>query len=130
MEKEGSVSLWIGNINTDDSLQQYVELIYTDEGEWLPALFLTDFNIDMDDFSEDFIERIFYEKDVKTLTELLRGCSYENIVIPRFRKALSENLPSNINSAILLYNFEYDGNIKEVKNNIGSFKFVTSVKYI
>ena len=33
MEKEGYVSLWIGNIKSDDELMAYVELEYTDDGD-------------------------------------------------------------------------------------------------
>ena len=58
MEKEGYVSLWIGNLESDEKLLEYVELVYTDDGEWLPSQFLQDFNIDIDDFNEDCIESV------------------------------------------------------------------------
>lgn len=49
MEKEGYVSLWIGNIKSDDELMAYVELEYTDDGDCIPSKFLKDFSIDIDD---------------------------------------------------------------------------------
>ena len=52
MEREGYVSLWIGNSKSDEELLEYVELVYTDDGDWLPSQFLQDFNIDINDFDE------------------------------------------------------------------------------
>jgi hypothetical protein len=129
MEKEGFVSLWIGNIDSQDSLDEYAELIYTDEGEWLPSTFLADFNIDKDDFDEDFIEKICHEKNVKSLNELIAGCSYEDVVIPGFINVFGDDLPKGVNSAILLYNYEYDGNTKKTINGEQSFRYISTVQY-
>lgn len=129
MEREGFVSLWIGKMDSEDLMDKYVELIYTDMGEWLLSPFLTDFNININDFDEDFIEKVCHENDVKTLNRLIAGCSYEDVVISRFISIFDDKLPKGINSAILLYNFEYDGNIKEIEHDILSFKYVGTVKY-
>lgn len=56
MEKKGLVSLWIGIINLDDDLSEYVKLNYTEEGDGFSSRFMNDFNIQMDDFDGDFIE--------------------------------------------------------------------------
>ena len=45
MEREGYVSLWIGNIKSDDELIAYVELEYTDDGDCIPSKFLKDFSM-------------------------------------------------------------------------------------
>lgn len=129
MEKEGFVSLWIGNIDSQDSLDEYTELIYTEEGECLPSTFLADFNIDMDDFDEDFIEKVCHKKNVKSLNELIAGCSYEDVVILRFTNVLGDGLLKGVNSAILLYNYEYDGNIKKTRNGEQSFRYISTVQY-
>lgn len=34
MEKNGVVSLWLGNMETEEFLKRYVDLKYTEEGEW------------------------------------------------------------------------------------------------
>ena len=83
MEKEGYVSLWIGNSKSDEELLEYVELVYTDDGDWLPSQFLQDFNIDIDDFDEDCIERVCREKEANLISELISGCSYGDIIIPK-----------------------------------------------
>ena len=75
MEKEGYVSLWIGNIKSDDELMAYVELEYTDDGDCIPSKFL------------------------------------------------------KLNSAILLYNFDFDEKIDRVNTSQYTFTFICSVKY-
>ena len=40
-----------------------------------------------------------------------------------------DRLPKRINSAILLYNFGYDGKVKEVKHDELSFMYVGTVQY-
>lgn len=129
MERKGYVSLWIGNISTEEELTNYVELIYTEEGDFLPSPFLKDFNIDIDDFDEDFLEKVLHEEEKEKVSELIAGCSYENVVIPLFQKSYGATLPDNINSAILLYDFYYDGEIKQTLNKEPNFIFVGSVSY-
>lgn len=129
MEKEGFVSLWIGNISSQNLLDEYTELIYTDKGEWLPSSFLADYNINIDDFDEDFIEKVCYENDINTLKELINGCSYEDIIIHRFLNLVGDKLPKEINSAILLYNLVYDANEKKANNKKTTFRYIGAVQY-
>ena len=130
MEKEGYVSLWIGILESDEKLLEYVELVYTDDGEWLPSQFLQDFNIDIDDFNEDCIERVCLEKEVNSIIKLISGCSYEDIVIPKYEKLVDRVSTVKFNAGILLYNFQYDGNVESVNNKGYEFKFIGSVEYI
>ncbi|APM39660.1 immunity 22 family protein [Clostridium kluyveri] len=129
MEREGYVSLWIGNSKSDEELLEYVELVYTDEGDFLPSQFLQDFNINIDDFDEDFIERVCLEKETNSITELISGCSYEDIVMPKYENLIGRVSSVKFNAGILLYNFQYDGSIKAVNNKGYQFKFVGVVKY-
>ena len=129
MEKEGYLSLWVGNIHSDDDLRKYVELKYTEDGEFEQSIFLNDFNIDIDEFDEDFIERVCYEDGVDTLSELISGCSYEDIVLPEILNEIEDRFKDKTNAAILLYNFDYDQNTSSVINAQYNFRFVCSVKY-
>lgn len=129
MEREGYVSLWIGNSKSDEELLEYVELAYTDDGDFLPAQFLKDFNIDIDDFDEDFIERVCLDKEANSITELISGCSYEDVVIPKYENLINKVSSVKFNAGILLYNFEYDGNVKAVNNKDYQFKFIGAVEY-
>ncbi|AKC64194.1 immunity 22 family protein [Clostridium sporogenes] len=130
MEKKGYVSLWIGNIKSDDELLEYVDLVYTDDGDWLPSQFLKDFNIDIDDFDDDCIERVCLEENVTSINKLISGCSYEDIVVPKYDKLTNGVSIVKYNAGILLYNFQYDGNVKSVNNKDYKFKFIGSVEYV
>ncbi|MBU8582689.1 immunity 22 family protein [Bacillus paralicheniformis] len=131
MERENYVSLWIGSIQTDDKLNEYVELPYDEEeGDFLPSAFLKDFYIDIDDLDEDFIEKVVHDQNKEQLHELIGGCSYDEIILPRFEAIQGKKLPNNINSAILLYNFDYEGKRNEIVNDGYTFKFIGSVSYV
>ncbi|MBD1382627.1 immunity 22 family protein [Metabacillus arenae] len=129
MEKQGNVSLWIGKINTEEDLNDYLKLVYTDDGESLPSPFLKDFEIELSDFDEDFIEAVFRGESVGNLECLIEGCSYDDIVIPLFGGKNRTVLPDKTNSAILLYNFDYQGRKKEIRNKDYVFEYLGSVKY-
>ncbi|MFS0765697.1 immunity 22 family protein [Peribacillus phoenicis] len=123
MEKQGLVSIWLGNIKNENSIEEYVDLKYDEDGESVPSKFFMDFNIDMDDTDEDFIEKEVLENS-NDISILLEGCSYEEIIIPKINKHF--NLTKSYNAVILIYNFEYDNKI----NSIGEFDFITSISYV
>ncbi|MCY8836669.1 immunity 22 family protein [Bacillus atrophaeus] len=131
MERQNYVSLWIGSIKDDESLSKYVELDYNeDEGDFLPSQFLIDFDIDIDDLDEDFIEKVAHKKTCNNLSTLIGGCSYDSVILPRFENMVGTTIPEQINAAVLLYNFEYDGIEKEINAKNYSFKFIGAVSYV
>ncbi|MEC0323404.1 immunity 22 family protein [Bacillus subtilis] len=131
MERQNFVSLWIGSINDDESLSKYVELDYNeDEGDFIPSQFLIDFDIDIDELDEDFIEKIAHGKNCNNLSELIGGCSYDSVILPRFENIVGTAIPEQINAAVLLYNFEYDGREKEINAKNYTFKFIGAVPYV
>ncbi|MBP3048546.1 immunity 22 family protein [Bacillus subtilis subsp. subtilis] len=131
MERQNFVSLWIGSINDDESLSKYVELDYNeDEGDFIPSQFLIDFDIDIDELDEDFIEKISHGKNCNNLSELIGGCSYDSVILPRFENIVGTAIPEQINAAVLLYNFEYDGREKEINAKNYTFKFIGAVPYV
>ncbi|MEY8820415.1 immunity 22 family protein [Bacillus subtilis] len=131
MERQNFVSLWIGSINDDESLSKYVELDYNeDEGDFIPSQFLIDFDIDIDELDEDFIEKIAHRKNCNNLSELIGGCSYDSVILPRFENIVGTAIPEQINAAVLLYNFEYDGREKEINAKNYTFKFIGAVPYV
>ncbi|MBW8585563.1 MULTISPECIES: immunity 22 family protein [Bacillus] len=131
MERQNYVSLWIGSIKDNESLSKYVELVYNeDEGDFLPSQFLIDFDIDIDDLDEDFIEKVAHENSRNNLPALIDGCSYDSVILPRFEDMVGITLPDQINAAVLLYNFEYDGREKEINAKNYSFKFIGAVPYV
>lgn len=130
MEREGYVSLWIGIIDSDFELSKYLELGYTDDGDYIPSQFLTDFNIDLDEFDEEFTERNFAKNLTDSIIELIKGCSYEDVVLEKFQDLYSDTCKEKLNSAFLLYNFQFDENIKQIKTDKYYFRFVGSIKYL
>lgn len=130
MEQDGYVSLWIGKSESDEELLNYVETDYTEDGDCLPSQFLKDFNIDIDDFDEDYIERVCLENDTNSVSEIIDGCSYGDIVVPEFEKMVDGIQVKKINSGILLYNFKYDGSVEVIKNKNYEFRYIGTVKYM
>ncbi|RIW34295.1 hypothetical protein D3H55_09960 [Bacillus salacetis] len=123
MEKQGWVSIWLGNINDEDSIGEYVDLTYDEDGESVPSQFFIEFNIDMDETDEDTIEKAVYKNNSSDISLLLEGCSYEEIVIPKIQKSI--NLKKSYNAVILIYNFEYNNEI----SSSGAFDFIGAARY-
>lgn len=123
MEKEGFVSLFIGNFKSYKDLQNYILNSYTEDGDLLPSEFEKDFNIDY--YNEDFREVEFYDEPSNDLRVLLEGFSYDEEIIPKFIELCGERLNQEMNSVILLYNFQYNGHVNE-KNQ---FRFLGTVQY-
>lgn len=124
MEKQGMASIWFGNIKKENSIEEYVDLKYDEDGESIPSKFFIDFNIDMDETDVDFIEKAVLKENSNNISVMLEGCSYEEIMIPKINKHF--NLTKSYNAVILIYNFEYDNKI----NSIGEFDFITSISYV
>lgn len=123
MEKQGWVSIWLGNINDENSIEEYVDLTYDEDGESVPSQFFMDFSIDMDETDEDTIEKAVYKNSSSDFSVLLDGCSYEEIIIPKIKKNI--NLKKSYNAVILIYNFEYNN---EISSN-GDFDFIATTNY-
>lgn len=124
MEKQGMVSIWLGNIKEQNQIEKYVDLTYDEDGESVPSKFFVDFNIDMDETDEDFIEKAVSEEKSDNISALLEGCSYEEIILPIISKYV--NLNKFYNAVILIYNFDYENLV----NSSGNFDYITSTSYV
>lgn len=130
MEKEGFVSIWFGNIKSQDSLEKYVNLIYGEDGEYKPSEFLEDFKIDMDELDEDFIEKANYNFHSDKVDKLLKDCSYSEKVIPRICKKIGDKINEEVNTVILIYNFDYSGETVNINKKEYNIKYYGTVSYI
>lgn len=45
MEKEGYVSLWLGNFAKQEQVEEILQIAYSDEGDFVPSIFAVHFNI-------------------------------------------------------------------------------------
>ncbi|WP_410983046.1 immunity 22 family protein [Bacillus cereus] len=129
MEKEGMVSLWLGNMESEDLLEDYFRIKYTEDGDSIPSPFIKDYHICMYDIDEDFIEIEFYLKQSEHLDALLAGCSYEEVVIPQMKRLTANILEVKYNTIIMIYNYEYSGEIINKNENRYEIKYIGAVSY-
>ncbi|MER2172623.1 MAG: immunity 22 family protein [Psychrobacillus psychrodurans] len=125
MEKISYVSLWVGKFPSIKELENYLLIAYTEDGDTIPSQFEKDFNIEY--FDEDFSEAHYEEVKVHKLSQLLEGCSYDDVVIPNFVEKYGDALSTNANSLILLYDFEHTKSRDD--DEINRVKYVGSVQY-
>jgi len=124
MEQIGYVSLWIGKFSTSEELEKYLLVAYTEDGDAIPSQFEQDFKVDY--YDEDFSEAHYANQDMRKLSHLLEGCSYDDVVIPNFVEKYREYLPDGFNSMILIYDFQHN---KKSDNEINGVKYLGSIRY-
>lgn len=110
VEKEGIVSVWTGKFENEEALMKYAaEDYYDDEGNEVVSPFNKDFfHGEMWPFDPDFWERGFSE--VTADPETLVFHFSEGLTIGEGLKGLfPEGLEYACNAAILVYNYQYDG---------------------
>ncbi|PFR40919.1 immunity 22 family protein [Bacillus cereus] len=129
MENPGVMSLWIGNFRTKQSLKEYVEIKFDEVGDRTQSKFMRDFNLDFIDYNQDLLESTLIEDSTTSLTPLLSGSSYKTEILSQFVEHYGEELPEIYDSVIRLYDFEYDGDIDEVKFISGNLIHMGSVVY-
>lgn len=124
METENTVSIWIGNFATKLDLDEFINLKYDEEGEVVPSLFYNQYNIDIDDIDDYLIEKEVFETSFTNLFDMLKGASYDNVIINNLKqKGINPNIEPN-NTLILIYNYQFDSNILRTINT----EFIATVK--
>ena len=124
--KDNYVSLWLCKVNSEQKLEEYVDLDYDKvENDEIPFELGCDFLISW--YDEDFLE-ISYRPEDKGW-DLLKEHSYMEDLLPGLIERFQDEMDDEFNSVILIYNLDYDGNVKEVENQYGYFKFIGSFKY-
>ena len=125
METENIVSIWIGNFATKLDLDEFINLKYDEEGEVVPSLFYNQYNIDIDDIDDYLIEKEVFETSFTNLFDMLKGASYDNIIVKNLeQKGIKANIAPN-NTLILIYNYQFDSNVPQTSNT----EFVATVRY-
>ncbi|BBW97522.1 immunity 22 family protein [Geobacillus icigianus] len=123
MESKGFVSLWVGHFKSAKEFQEYLLVKYNEDGDAIPSEFEKEFKIEY--YDEDFKETHFYNEPSQSFENLLEGFSYDNVIIPKFLNLNNGDLIEKVNSIVLLYDFKYDGTVKETRN----LKYIGSVDY-
>mgnify|MGYP003299382018 CR=1 FL=1 len=93
------------------------------------SLFSNDFEIDLDEVDEDFIEGCTLSDKTDSIDELLEGFSYDYDIIPNFRNLIGEKTKSKYNTVIMVYNYEYDGDTEDVNGDNYSLEYFGTVDY-
>ena len=124
--KDNYVSLWLCKVNSEQKLEEYVDLDYDKvENDEIPFELGCDFLISW--YDEDFLEISYRPED--NGWDLLKEHSYMEDLLPGLIERFQDEVDDKFNSVILIYNLDYDGNVKEVENQYGYFKFIGSFKY-
>lgn len=133
-EQEGYLSLWLCNTESIDSLNKYLEIDYGNDEEDLGIddVYTVDFEMGHDFnikwYDEDYLEAS-HSGNMKGW-DLLEGHSYIESIFPALRESCQDVMSDTYNSVIIIYDFKYDGSIKEVKNaRYGFFKYIGAFEY-
>ena len=102
---DGVVSLWVGQADSETALLDYADY---DTAHRPSATLAADFGTGR--YDHDFMDTAV-EKPTRSLSALLRGCSYDSIVIPKFVAMCGDLLPEEANAFVLLYNFKHNGSL-------------------
>lgn len=133
-EKEGYLSLWLCKTLSKDKLFRYLEIDYGEDDEDLDIddIYIADFKMGKDFnimwYDEDKVEMSY--KDGMKGWELLEGHSFIDSILPTLNEKYQNVMDDIYNSVIILYDFMYDGYIKEVNNDLyGFFKYIGTFEY-
>jgi hypothetical protein len=127
MEEEGVVSLWAGRADSAEALAAYMREDYSEDGDFIPPPFAKDFGIDY--YDEDFREAEYFTKPARSIRQLLKGCSYGDVVIPKFVHLLGDSFPDDVNAVVMLYNFKHDTGVEASDGEAIRLKYMGAVKY-
>ncbi|OAA94000.1 immunity 22 family protein [Clostridium coskatii] len=127
MEYEGIVSIWLAKCEDIKDLQHYLQVNYSNFGDYLNSKFEKNFNVEC--FDEELKEINFIERDSDLFSDIMKDQSFSQNIISDYNKKFSDKLDRKYNSIILLYNFNYDGSIGEDQDNSVYVKFIGSFKY-
>lgn len=127
MEKEGTVSIWLGLFNPIEKLQGYLQVNYTSDVDFIDSKFEKDFNLEY--FDEDLREIDYLNQSTDSICDILTDHSYSESIIPNYIEKFGAKLDRKYNSLILLYNYTYTGEVKETNFNKGYMKFMGTVNF-
>ena len=127
MEKEGVVSIWLGESDSIKDFQQYVQVYYSEEGNFINSKFEKDFDIEC--FDEDLREMNHLEQSSKSFSLILSNHSFCESIISNYILKFNDTLDIEYNCIILIYDFDYKGFIKEVSHSKMFIKFIGAIDY-
>ncbi|PEB38607.1 immunity 22 family protein [Bacillus pseudomycoides] len=109
------VTVWIGNFESNDEFENYTNIKYTEDGDSIPSIFEQHFNLGY--YDRDLVEKKWiFQPLTNNIQDLLKRFSYYEQFTEQFDNV---NFNKEFNTAILVYNFEYDARKTKItyKNN-------------
>jgi hypothetical protein len=103
MRCRGYVSLWLGTSVSNESLESYVALHYSEDGDLVPSDLMEDFNIPS--YDEDFLESEYRNLSEHRIVKLLKGFSYWEQIAERFAALCGDQVDVDVNAVVVLYDF-------------------------
>jgi hypothetical protein len=125
MQEEGVVSLWVGHVNSEEALDAYLLTRYSEDGDLIPSPFARDFRTGY--YDEDFREAQYYESPSRSIRELLRGFSYDDVIIPKFVQLFGELLAEEVNAVVCLYNFRHEGGVEPATGGAARLQYMGAI---
>jgi hypothetical protein len=127
METPGFVSLWLGNLQSASQVRQLTRTTYSEDGDFEGCPFSQPYRIGF--FTESCLEAKFFEQPTNDLAALLAGFSYDQVIIPHFKREVGD-LAREYNTVLLLYNVLYAGEVVEWSvRSSGFLRFFAAVAY-
>ena len=106
MIKKNMVSLWLGKFDSSYEFDEYVDMKFDEDGNYINSNFQKEFSILSYDLHS--IEKDWIDNTCNSVEELLYGFSYDEIIIRKFKDVIKCKDLSKYNSILLLYNYEYE----------------------
>ena len=125
--KKDHVSVWIGKCNSMELFNAYIEKNYALVDEDDVSLFLLGNDFGIRTYDEDFSLVNYSEKPSKSLNILL-DTGVPDYVVTHFIEQYGEELNEEYNCAVMFYDMEYTGEVKQHKSEkFGEFVFLGSI---
>lgn len=122
------VSVWFGVSESFQTLEEYLDIEYTEDGDAIDSKFGTNFEFGY--YDEYNIEICFYKDPKNNIENLLSDFSYSELFIPKITELINgESLSHGINSVIVLYNFKYSEVKSEDEFKNIEMKFIGTAPY-
>jgi hypothetical protein len=124
---KNKVSLWLAKIDNKEYFNVFLRINYSEDGEFCNSLFGTNFMTGY--YDEAFREAEILDKYSNDLSYLLENFSYDEQIILKLKETISD-LDDSFNGVIMLYDYTYDGKIKDYQNKDIYCKYIGCVEYI
>lgn len=127
-EKDGFVSIWIGNFSSREALENFLAESISDDYEITQPINNFSEDIGIGFYDHDFQEADYYDEPV-SIEKLLSQFSYIESFIDAVKKESEKDELEKTNTAILLYDYDFrelDMSNSKFLTFVGAFPFQKS----